>query len=426
MPHAVPALTLTTFRTFLDTAELVAFHRPRLYVPRGHVVRLQPPPEAAAGERDRSLYRAGVAGASRTGRALPLQSKRDLSAVEGPLLHVEYLEQHPTVLNNVGMGLALTDYYRQRTENDLPPEPRWGATHLLHPTDDSPFVGDLARGQHQLALCCAMFRAPCHPHAAAAGTDFLLVHSLDFLSATVRPAPSQVMLCGQQQPLWEVPAPATKGANEIVKQRLTAFVYRWFRNEVHKGVLQIEDVRRAFPTVPETGIRKRLSEIGRFIRGGDMGGWWLLRDGFVLPPEEEVQRDLPPEVVCAHESMLAAQARLKMLGIVRHFNPLQVKVPPLACGRAPSHLSPLLLRRWRTTGRGRPRRRASGTWRRCCCGSRGTSAPPFARPWRATRRSTSRAFRTPPRAASCGTSPRCPRALSRAAPWPRPWPSTRR
>jgi hypothetical protein len=89
VPHAVPALTLTTFRTFLDTAELVAFHRPRLYVPHGHSVKVLPPPEPPAGEADRSLYRAGVAGASRVGRALPLQSKRDLSAVEGPLLHVE-------------------------------------------------------------------------------------------------------------------------------------------------------------------------------------------------------------------------------------------------------------------------------------------------------------------------------------------------
>jgi hypothetical protein len=84
---------------------------------------------------------------------------------------VEYLEQHPTVLNNVGMGLALTDYYRQRTESDLPPEPRWGATHLLHPTDDSPFVGDLARGQvcspPYFFLCCALvthsrFDSPLH------------------------------------------------------------------------------------------------------------------------------------------------------------------------------------------------------------------------------------------------------------------------
>jgi transcription initiation factor TFIID subunit 1 len=133
------------------------------------------------------------------------------------------------------------------------------------------FKGDIARGQHQLALCCSMFRAPAAVHVAS-GTDFILIHSLDYLTATLRPLPSNVVLCGQQQPLWEVPAPATKGANEIVKLRLTAFIYRWFRNPIHRGVLQIEDVRRAFPTVPETGIRKRLQEMGRFIRGGDMGG----------------------------------------------------------------------------------------------------------------------------------------------------------
>ena len=71
-----------------------------------------------------------------------------------------------------------------------------------------------------------------------------------------------------------------------MKLRLTAFIYRWFRNPIHRGVLQIEDVRRAFPTVPETNIRKRLSEMGRFIRGGDMGGWWLLKvpGCFFVPP----------------------------------------------------------------------------------------------------------------------------------------------
>ncbi len=52
------------------------------------------------------------------------------------------------------------------------------------------------------------------------------------------------MVVGQELPLWEVPAPSTKPANEVVKNRLGAFVYRWFRNPIHKGVLQIEDVRR--------------------------------------------------------------------------------------------------------------------------------------------------------------------------------------
>lgn len=36
--HAQPALMLTTFKTFLDTAELTSFHRPRLFVPKQHCV----------------------------------------------------------------------------------------------------------------------------------------------------------------------------------------------------------------------------------------------------------------------------------------------------------------------------------------------------------------------------------------------------
>jgi hypothetical protein len=53
---------------------------------------------------------------------------------------------------------------------------------LLHPVDDSPFVGDVPRGQHLLAVACAMFRAPCHPHHMPI-TDFILIHSLDFNQA---------------------------------------------------------------------------------------------------------------------------------------------------------------------------------------------------------------------------------------------------
>jgi hypothetical protein len=61
---------------------------------------------------------------------------------------------------------------------------QWGETVLLHPVDDSPFVGDVPRGQHVLAVSCAMFRAPCHPHRMPI-TDFILIHSLDFNQAPV-------------------------------------------------------------------------------------------------------------------------------------------------------------------------------------------------------------------------------------------------
>jgi hypothetical protein len=53
-----------------------------------------------------------------------MQSKADLSAVHGHVLQLEYLEQCPPILNNVGCGLHVLDYYRQKTEMDVPPEPQ--------------------------------------------------------------------------------------------------------------------------------------------------------------------------------------------------------------------------------------------------------------------------------------------------------------
>ncbi len=100
------------------------------------------------------------------------------------------------------MGLHVIDYYRQKTETDVPPEPAWGETQLLHPVDDSPFVGDVPRGQHVLGVSCAMYRAPCHPHTMPS-TDFILIHSLDYTHATLRPCDTTLTV-GQEIPLWEV------------------------------------------------------------------------------------------------------------------------------------------------------------------------------------------------------------------------------
>lgn len=46
----------------------------------------------AVSEGATTLLRAGVAGSDKA-KAVPLQSKQELSAVSGTLMHVEYLEQ---------------------------------------------------------------------------------------------------------------------------------------------------------------------------------------------------------------------------------------------------------------------------------------------------------------------------------------------
>ena len=47
-------------------------------------------------------------------------------------------------------------------------------------------------------------------------------------------------------------------------------------------------------------------------------GWWVLRQDFRLPSDEEIRSMITPEQVCTYHSMLAAEHRLK----VRSYNTL--------------------------------------------------------------------------------------------------------
>ena len=41
-------------------------------------------------------------------------------------------------------------------------------------------------------------------------------------------------------------------------------------------------------------------------------GWWVLRQDFRLPSDEEIRSMITPEQVCTYHSMLAAEHRLKV------------------------------------------------------------------------------------------------------------------
>jgi len=43
-------------------------------------------------------------------------------------------------------------------------------------------------------------------------------------------------------------------------------------------------------------------------------GWWVLRNDFRLPSEDEIRLMITSEQVCAYHSMLAAEQRLKVRG----------------------------------------------------------------------------------------------------------------
>ena len=48
----------------------------------------------------------------------PLQARSDLTALDGHVFLMEYVEEHPIMLSNIGMGAKRVLYYRRKTQGD--------------------------------------------------------------------------------------------------------------------------------------------------------------------------------------------------------------------------------------------------------------------------------------------------------------------
>ena len=83
---------------------------------------------------------------------------------------------------------------------------------------------------------------------------------------------------------------------------------------VNPKKIRMEEVRKAFPSLSEGSIRKRLKQCAEFRRTGIDSNWWVLSTDFRLPTEEEIRAHVKPEEACAYYSMLAAEQRLKDAG----------------------------------------------------------------------------------------------------------------
>ncbi|KAJ2558113.1 hypothetical protein EV175_000958, partial [Coemansia sp. RSA 1933] len=90
---------------------------------------------------------------------------------------IEYSEEYPPVMSNVGMGSVFVNYYRKRDNQDLAfPQVDLGELFILDVADISPFLnfGNIEPGQVVPALYNNMFRAPLFQQKVKK-TDFLVV-----------------------------------------------------------------------------------------------------------------------------------------------------------------------------------------------------------------------------------------------------------
>ena len=74
---------------------------------------------------------------------------------------------------------------------------------------------------------------------------------------------------GQECPLYEVPGPNSKRANNFVRDFLQVFIYRLFWKSLDTPRrIKMDDIKKAFPSHSESSIRKRLKLCADFKRTG--------------------------------------------------------------------------------------------------------------------------------------------------------------
>ena len=130
--HSTPALKLSIVPTYLSHNQLVNFHRPTITFTSGSTLRIVPQIE------DNSNSSNGA-----TSVLLDImQKKSELSAIQDRVVLMEYTEENPPVVQNVGMASKLVNYWRRTKDGTGSPSPVVdGSTIILEHSDESPFLG---------------------------------------------------------------------------------------------------------------------------------------------------------------------------------------------------------------------------------------------------------------------------------------------
>ncbi|CAM4921120.1 unnamed protein product [Rotaria socialis] len=245
-----------------------------------------------------------------------IRTKSDLTARYGEILLFEYSEQYPVLLNEIGMFGKIRTYLRPQyfKAHTTAFEVDYGELIYTHA---SPFLWPIPRGLNIQTMENNMFIAPIYRQTSLRN-EFLIVFNRKN-GFSIRNI-DNIFITGQQCPLMEVPIPQSKRVNLFQRDLLQIYIYRLFlhSNEIPRRI-RIDDIKRVFPRLAESSIRKRLKTSANFRRTDDCNSW-ILRDDFRLPTEDEICELIKPEFCCAYASMAAAEQRLKDVGFCEKYN----------------------------------------------------------------------------------------------------------
>ncbi|XP_058793259.1 transcription initiation factor TFIID subunit 1-like [Phymastichus coffea] len=317
--HSTPIVELRTpfVPTYMGPMRLRNFHRPPLKTYcRGALAHSGPHSVMPLTKfiKKQAKLREQERIASGGGDVFFMRTPNDLTGRDGEIVLIEFSEEHPPLVNQVGMCSKIKNYYKRNVGKDTgPPEFKYGETAYAH---TSPFLGVLTPGQTIQAIENNMYRAPIYEHKVN-DTDFLVIRTRD--QYYIREVDA-LFLAGQECPLYEVPGPNSKRANNFVRDFLQVFIYRLFwKSKTNPRKIMMDDIRKAFPLHSESTIRKRLKLCADFKRTGMDSNWWVIKPDFRLPTEEEIRAMVSPEQCCAYFSMIAAEQRLKDAGYGEKF-----------------------------------------------------------------------------------------------------------
>ncbi|KAI9480435.1 MAG: hypothetical protein EXX96DRAFT_562597 [Benjaminiella poitrasii] len=308
--HALPALRLhpALYKTKLSKQELRSFHRPLIQLPANIDVHFS---RTKANKRKKKDKKKGHVDDIRSTKELTLKDS-------SPFVLMEYSEENPPIISNMGMGTLVINYYRKTEPKDeYVPTGDIGEPFVLDIGDTSPFMtfGNVEPGQTISVYYNNLIRAPLFRHETR-HTDFLLIKSTykDHTRYYLREIPA-IFTIGQSYPVQEVPGPHSRKVTTTIKNRLQVVAYRLIkRNPLHR--LKMSKLAQKFPEYSDIQIRQRLKEFLEFHRrskdGG--GGYWKTRGGGEPPSEEELRKMVTPEMVCLYESMLVGERHLQDLG----------------------------------------------------------------------------------------------------------------
>lgn len=305
MVHGYPLANanIAKYKTKLDKQDARSFHRPGLKVKRLEQVVFSKPAitkkKHMKGKDSQKLFP--------DSKALSLADNSNV-------LLLEYSEEYPTMLSNVGMGNRVINYYRRKTMDDtLRPKLDVGETIILLPQDKSPFsiFGHVDAGQITPTLHNGMYRAPIFKHTARKN-DFLVVKTstgTDGSGWYIRNI-ENLYVVGQEFPLVDVPGPHSRKVTTASKNRLKMISYRLIRKSKNNRI-SVGEVTSHFADTSDMQNRQKMKEFMQFNKEHKE---WQMRSGEAVPDEETIRTTVKPEDVCLLESMQVGQQHLQDAG----------------------------------------------------------------------------------------------------------------